>query len=658
MMRRTLFLVASAALLTCAACGSESNEGADGGAPEADAAGGGPDLDGGAPTDGATPGDGAAGDGGPGDGGPAVTGDFCVEDGWCWQRPTPFGTNLAGVWGSAPGDVWAVGARGTIVRHDGTRWKLAASGVRADLTGICGTSKNDVWAVGAAGTLLHFDGATWSSKASPTTKRLNGVTCASAADVHAVGDEDTRLHWDGATWTLLATVYPAAAQRPNQYGVWASPAGEAWSAGVPYAQSVPHRTGGAWTTTTVDYVSSFSASFRSVWGSSPNDVWMTGDPGGQGSLQRWNGTRWTNVYPPDASLLRAPSVAVTGSGANDVWFFGGWYGSGRWDGAAFVPQPDLQYEYLTGGWVHPSGDGWAIGYGGRMAHKATLTGGWTFTSGSPSGPYDSLSHVAVLGENDAWAVGRLSMSHWNGTTWNDVPAANTVYRQEFNDVWGSGPNDVWATSWGSGAPDNLQHWNGTAWTVTPHPGPSYLDAVWGSAANDVWVACNGGGMHFDGASWTATGGGPGGVAIHGSAKNDVWSVGYDGVARHFDGAGWTAIPTGTTEDLYAVHAFGPTDAWAAGAGGVVRRWNGAAWSAVKAPPFEATGYDDIRITALAGKSSSDVWAASASGEVFHWDGATWKRSAWLSVPVYAIARTPAGALFTAGANGAIFRRAP
>jgi len=91
-----------------------------------------------------------------------------------------------------------------------------------------------------------------------------------------------------------------------------------------------------------------------------------------------------------------------------------------------------------------------------MAHKTRLAGGWTFVSGSPSGGYDSLGHVAVLSENDAWAVGRLSIAHWNGTTFKDVDPATTNYRQEFNSVWGSGPNDVWATSWGSSSPDNLQ----------------------------------------------------------------------------------------------------------------------------------------------------------------------------------------------------------
>lgn len=639
-----------------AACGSKTNDPTDPNTASpndkdsgADAAEAGLDGNVESPSDGGEKADGGA---------VTVTGDFCVEDGWCWQRPLPFGASLASAWGSGPNDVWAVGARGTIVHYDGTAWKIVPSGTHVDLTCVSGTSGSDVWAVGARGTLLHFDGATWSPKTSPTTQPLSGVHAVSASDVYVVGDADTRMHFDGTTWSILPTVYPSAATRPNQNGVWASTTGEVWSVGEPYLMTVPHRTGGTWTTTEVEYTSSSSTSFRSVWGSNANDVWMTGDPGGVGALQHWNGTKWSNVYPPSASLFAAPALTVTGSGPKDVWFFGGWQGSGHWDGTAFVPQPDLQYEYLTGGWVHPSGEGWAIGYGGRLAHKTSLNGGWTFTSGSPHGAYDSLARIFVINDSDIWSVGRLSLVHWNGTEWSDVPAANTVYRQEFDDVWGSGPNDVWATSWGSDAPDNLQHWNGTEWTVTPHPGPNYLDAIWGSAANDVWVSCDGGGMHFDGAAWTATASGPGGQTIHGSAKNDVWSAGENGVIRHFDGTSWTNKTSGTTDDLYAVRAFGPNDAWVAGANGAIRHWNGVAWSAVPAPPFDTTMYNARSITDLAGASSNDLWAATSTGEIFHWNGTTWTRSAWLAVGLSSIARTPSGALLAAGGNGAILRRGP
>jgi hypothetical protein len=326
-----------------------------------------------------------------------------------------------------------------------------------------------------------------------------------------------------------------------------------------------------------------------------------------------------------------------------------------------VPQPDLRYEYLTGGWVHPSGEGWAVGYGGRVAHKTMLEGGWTFVGGSPSGSYDSLAQLVVVGNDDVWAVGRLSLAHWNGTTWTEVEPAMTTYRQEFNDAWASGPNDVWTTSWGSNAPDNLQHWNGTAWTTTAHPGPSYLDAIWGSAPNDVWIAYAGGngGMHYNGSTWETTKPGPGGdsTAMHGTASSDIWCVGFDGRVTHFNGTAWSVVSSGTTATLYTVLAVSATDAWIGGENSTLRRWNGSSWQAVTAPAITADVQGRKAITALAG-TSTDLWASTSSGEVFHYDGAAWTRSARLSVGLTALARTAAGALFTAGENGAVLRRAP
>jgi hypothetical protein len=600
--------------------------------------------------DAATANDGAIASDGGGDSGVQTGGPFCVEGGWCWQRPNQFGTSLAAVWGNAVDDVWAAGADGTLAHFDGASWQLVPSGSSADLYAVWGASAHDVWAVGDGGTVLHFDGTSWSTATSPTTEPLNAIAGTSATDIYAVGGEDTKLHWDGTVWTSLPSQVPDV--KPTQYGVWASPSGEAWSAGIPYNDVVEHRTGGAWTTTPVASIGSLS--FKSVWGSSDQDVWIVGDPAVEGFLQRWNGQSWQSVYPPSDSMLAAPLV-VTGSGPNDVWFFGGWQGSGHWNGTAFVAQPELTYEYLSAGWVDASGAGWTVGAGGRMARKSTIGGAWTFTGGSPSGPYDTLARIFVLGDSDAWAVGRLSLSHWDGAAWTDVAPATTTYRQEFTGAWGASANDVWAVSWGSNSPDNLQHWDGHAWSTTAHPGPSYLNAIWGNAANDIWVSYAGGngGMHYDGAHWQTTIVGPGGdsTAMHGTTSGDIWCVGLAGMIKHYDGTAWTTKASGTTADLYAIEAFSAGDAWAAG-GTTVLHWNGTAWQTALAPATTSS------ITSLAGTSSTDLWAATSVGEVFHFDGAAWTRMARLSVGVFALARAPGGAMFAAGGNGSILRRGP
>jgi hypothetical protein len=575
---------------------------------------------------------------------------------------------MTGVWGSAPEDVWAVGSRGTLARWNGVTWKLWPKVVtRAHLRAVWGSAANDVWAVGEQGTILRFDGADWSVQPSGTTANLNAVSGSSKNQVDVVGDGDTRLAWNGATWTLAPTLYPnaGAGKKPNVYGVSTTATGNAWCAAEPWLLQVPRRVSGAWALRDVNDPP-FNSAFRAVWSASDDDVWMSAAPGGQGTLQRWNGTtaKWTNMYPPAPTQMSLAPVAIAGSGPNDVWFFAE-RGSGHWNGTAFDPQPSIASEYLLAGWVHPSGEGWAVGYGGRMGHKTAVNGAWSFQAGSPHASYDSLSALAVVSDDDVWAVGRLSLAHWNGATWTDVAPASTNYRQEFNGVWASGKNDVWVTSWGSNAPDNLQHWNGAAWTTTAHPGPNYLNAVWGAASNDVWVSFetsapggSGDGMHWDGASWKILATGPRGYAIHGSSASDVWSVGDAGKIRRYDGASWKNVASGTSQPLYAVRSFSASDAWAAGEGGTLLRWNGTTWSAAAtAPPLanDASSGSNA-IVSIAGPSSSDLWLATRAGEVFHGNGATWTRIAWLSVGLSSIARTPAGSVLVAGANGAVLRR--
>lgn len=64
---------------------------------------------------------------------------------------------LSGVWGSDANNVWG-GAAGTLVKCDGTTWRVQASGTPNTLNGIWGSAANNVWTVGSSGTILHRKG--------------------------------------------------------------------------------------------------------------------------------------------------------------------------------------------------------------------------------------------------------------------------------------------------------------------------------------------------------------------------------------------------------------------------------------------------------------------------------------------------------------------
>jgi hypothetical protein len=73
--------------------------------------------------------------------------------GWNTQMvSTPY---LAGVWGSADDDVYAVGDAGMIMHYDGATWAPMTSTTQSSLEAVAGTATN-VFAVGAAGTILRY----------------------------------------------------------------------------------------------------------------------------------------------------------------------------------------------------------------------------------------------------------------------------------------------------------------------------------------------------------------------------------------------------------------------------------------------------------------------------------------------------------------------
>ena len=55
---------------------------------------------------------------------------------------------LVWVFGFGPDDVWSVGVGGGAVHWDGSSWEVLATGTTTDLWGIWGTSPSDLWVVG------------------------------------------------------------------------------------------------------------------------------------------------------------------------------------------------------------------------------------------------------------------------------------------------------------------------------------------------------------------------------------------------------------------------------------------------------------------------------------------------------------------------------
>ena len=68
--------------------------------------------------------------------------------GWEWLNPTPQGNHLFGAHGGGPGNLYAVGARGTIQSWDGMDWTIHESGVDVHLWGVWAWEPGAALAVG------------------------------------------------------------------------------------------------------------------------------------------------------------------------------------------------------------------------------------------------------------------------------------------------------------------------------------------------------------------------------------------------------------------------------------------------------------------------------------------------------------------------------
>jgi hypothetical protein len=125
---------------------------------------------------------------------------------------SPSTEDLNGIWGFAQNDVWAVGAKGTILHFDGSAWTQIDSGTTLDLFDIWGATPDDIWAVGGTyeeqAVFLHWDGVAWNDTTPGGEARAYiSISGSSADDVYSLSDTTnglmTLLHWNGSSWSSV-----------------------------------------------------------------------------------------------------------------------------------------------------------------------------------------------------------------------------------------------------------------------------------------------------------------------------------------------------------------------------------------------------------------------------------------------------------------------
>ncbi len=323
----------------------------------------------------------------------------CDEAPWC-----PVATGVSGfyaltaIWGSSKNDVWAVGSGGTIVHWDGAKWTATPASVKNTFNAIWGSGPDNVWIASATDTVFHASGfagadTLWARESLPVDEDnqapIFAIWGSGAGDVRLAGQSfampvpgtEDFISVNGLTRETLpggGSEWRGSLGTATVQGLWGSAADDVWAVAdnstnvkwqlglTLHGTEAPGADDLEWT----EVDSRSSVRLRSVWGSSPNDIWAVGDIGTIRHVTSADAKQWQVVASPTRERLHA----VWGSATDDVW---------------------------------------AVGEAGTILHYDGKA--WTKTIAAfPLGKKPTLYGVWGSGRNDVWIVGNGIALHYTG----------------------------------------------------------------------------------------------------------------------------------------------------------------------------------------------------------------------------------------------------
>jgi hypothetical protein len=139
----------------------------------------------------------------------------------------------------------------------------------------------------------------------------------------------------------------------------------------------------------------------------------------------------------------------------------------------------------------------------------------TFTFGNPNFGSSDFSDVAIIDENDIWAVGEIyndttgllyNAAHWDGNNWTTIRVPYYYQGQPFYNpiqtIFAFASNDIWFGG------NGIIHWDGNQYIPIPIPtivwGPHQINKIWGTSANDLYIVGNDGKIaHYQNGQWNS-----------------------------------------------------------------------------------------------------------------------------------------------------------
>ena len=282
-------------------------------------------------------------------------------------------------------------------------------------------------------------------------------------------------------------------------------------------------------------------------------------------------------------------------------------------------------------------------------HKFTFE---TFTFGGQGGS-STLYDVAIINENDIWAVGEMyvydstgtptlyNAVHWDGSSW-ELKRIKTEFRGniitiELEGIFAFSPTDIWMVG-------SLPiHGDGQNWTMfdirtTTDPNLS-LSKAWGANTNDMYFVGRGGSI----AHYTNGPSGAGWQKINSGTElniNDIWGdfnketgkyeiLAVASISSSFDRAILSIDPaTRIVTQLYTEPIqyklkgvwFKSNKQYYVAGDGIYQK-NKLSDNSWRNKPFDITKFF---IEKIRGNNINDIFAVGGVGEILHYNGISWK----------------------------------
>jgi len=280
-----------------------------------------------------------------------------------------------------------------------------------------------------------------------------------------------------------------------------------------------------WTVDTLAYPGSMQVYMKSIWASSPTDVYVVGhNERGFGKMYHFNGISWTDVKLSTAQGGQIDGaidlVDIIGFGSNDI------YAVGEKIYTNPAPPPNFLDSSLI---IHFDGTQWREIQIPRMRGLASVWG---------------------ANSQDVWADGYYgSLYHFDGLLWNRILIDTTL---SFGNIFGLSPKDVYTTCARILDKDNqrdstqylMYHFNSSSWSAidSSYEFLGYYQErfgfnLWGTttsiySANQAvykktgssWIPILNTGLPF--------------YSIFGTDDNNFFVGGYGNQIYHFNGTDW------------------------------------------------------------------------------------------------------------------------